>query len=188
MLKLTCPSATHDFTTKLRGDTGIPYKPLTTVRKMQSMQLWINRTNAADGINSIQFDYCYGSTCTKPQASNFARFKVRILRNTIRPAVGDNRGFLTVIARVRAVSTNGVAETQAKFLKLYALEGSAFYTTLDNQRDNTGSVPTSRSASSSSVRDEQTSRSYHAERKAESHLALRALGVTGRVVAGVCSS
>jgi len=144
MLKLTCTSATHDFTSKLRGDTGIPYKPLTTVRKMQGMRLWISRGSAAEGISAIRFDYCFPSatSCTRGTASNFARFKVRILRNTIRPAAGDNRGFLTVIARVRAVSTNDVAETQAKFLKLYALDGSEFYTTLDNQRNNTGSVPT----------------------------------------------
>jgi hypothetical protein len=137
-----------DFTSKLRVIEGLGYKPVATVRLMMDLKLWVCQgcpgAPSESGIQPLSFDYCFGSGCTRPAASNFARFKVRVIRGTIRPEQGRTlEGFATVIARVLPVGLNGQASgSQYNLLKLYALQGSEFYDKLLAMLGGTGNVPT----------------------------------------------
>jgi len=137
-----------DFTDKLRVVPSLGYKSVTIVRQMMKLHLWVcagcDSAPIDSGINPLAFDYCFGDACTQQQASNFARFKVRVLRNTIRPETGKTLdGFATAIARVLPVGTNSQASgSQYDLLKLYAIQGSEFYDTLIAMRDASGSVKT----------------------------------------------
>jgi hypothetical protein len=135
LLTLTCGN--HEplsFADKLRVVDNLGYKNPSTVNKMLSLRLWVCRTCAPSGgdLAPLAFDYCFGKQCTREQASNFARFKTRIITSTIRPKTGETlEGFASVIARVLPIDANGNATgSRMQLLKLYALEGSTFYTSL----------------------------------------------------------
>jgi hypothetical protein len=146
---LTCgDDEVLDFTSKLRVVEDLGYKPVSTVRLMMGLKLWVCQgcpgAPSESGIQPLSFDYCFGSGCTRPQASNFARFKVRVIRGTIRPEQGRTlEGFATAIARVLPVGLNGQASGSRYMpLKFYALQGSEFYDKLLAMRGDTGNVPT----------------------------------------------
>jgi len=141
-----------DATRQLRVVEGLGFKAATTVRLMMDLKLWVcEECQGAvndSGLTAVEFDYCFGKSfdknCTRPQASNFARFQVRVIRSTIRPKEGANLdGFATVIARVLPVDKDGKASgTRQQLLKLYALEGSDLYDKLLAMRGETGAVKT----------------------------------------------
>jgi hypothetical protein len=140
-----------DFTSKLRVVEDLGFKPATTVRLMMDLKLWVceecQGAVSEGGLTAVEFDYCFGKrfeNCTRPPASNFARFQVRVIRSTIRPKEGASlEGFATVIARVLPINTNGrPSGTRQRLLKLYALEGSDFYDKLLAMRGETGAVKT----------------------------------------------
>ena len=140
MLTLRCgTSSPLDFTTGLRVAQGLGYKGPSIVNKMLSLRLWVCRTCAASGgdLAPLAFDYCFGKNCTREQASNFARFRARVIASTIRPVAGKTlEGFATAIARVLPVDQQGKPSGgRMQLLKLYALEGSPFHTTLLGLRD-----------------------------------------------------
>jgi hypothetical protein len=66
--------------------------------------------------------------------------KARLIKGTIRPKQGHNlEGFATVIARVLPIDANGhESGHRQKLLKLYAAEGTEFYTKLLSIRDQAG--------------------------------------------------
>ncbi len=139
MLTLKCGTgAPLDFTSGLRVVDGLGYKDPTIVNKMLSFQLWVCRTCTSSGgeLSPLAFDYSFGKTGTRGQASNFARFRARVIPSTIRPEQGKTlQGFATAIARVLPINQQGNATgSRMTLLKLYALEGSAFYTTLLDMR------------------------------------------------------
>ncbi len=137
MTRLVCGSTTHDFTAMVYAGAALGYRTPTTVHAMEGLKLWVYR----DG-DTLDFDYCFGNPCKRGQASNFARLKVNVLRNTIRPEPGKTLpGFASAIARVAAVNAQGSEESQYQLLKLYAIDGTDFYTTLLAERDETGTVP-----------------------------------------------
>lgn len=131
MLTLKCGNAEPlDFTGGLRVVAGLGYKDPAIVNKMLSLQLWVCRTcvSSGEGLSPLAFDFCFGKNCTRESASNFARFKARIIASTIRPESGNpSSGFVSAIARVQPVDQQGKPSGSRMVpLKLYALEGSAF--------------------------------------------------------------
>lgn len=142
MIHLDCGSGdTFDFTSMLVGHDDLGFKPPATVKRMLDMKVWACRgCESSEGLSTVSFDYCIGSPCKAGQASNFGRFKVRVIRSTIRPEEGKTiDGFASVIARVSPVASTSA---QMRVLKLYAVQGTAFYDKLLAQRGKTGSVPT----------------------------------------------
>jgi len=101
---------------------------------MMAMHLWLRRNAMPGGANTVSFDYGFGDDHERGHASNFGRLRVRILPGFIRrstDANGASRGFATVIARVLPVNTNGQSDTaQWEMFKLYAIEGTPFFTHL----------------------------------------------------------
>jgi len=122
-----------DFTSKLRVVEGLGFKDVSIVRQMLSLRLWVcegcGAGSAEADLMPIEFDYCFGTQCSRQQASNFARFEVRVLPATIRPNTSQTlEGFATAIARAVPVDEDGQPDgTRFELLKLYALKGSAFY-------------------------------------------------------------
>jgi hypothetical protein len=99
-----------DFTDKLRVVPDLGYKDPEIVNKMLTLRLWVCRTCSPSGgeLAPLAFDYCFGTKCTREQASNFARFRVRVIASTIRPAAGKTLpGFASAIARVVALDEEG---------------------------------------------------------------------------------
>jgi len=135
MLTLKCgTNAPLDFRSGIRVVEDLGYKPPATVNNMLSLRLWVCRTCAPSGgdLAPLSFDYCLGNKCTREQASNFARFRIRVITSTIRPVPGKTlEGFATAIARVLPIDQQGKPSgSRMQLLKLYALEGSAFHNAL----------------------------------------------------------
>ena len=147
---LTCGgTGVLDYTQKLGVVDGLGFKSASIVRNMLTMQLWVceecEGATSDASLKPIEFDFCFGTKgCSRPQASNFARFQARPIVTTIRPKKDASLdGFATVIARVLPVDPSGNAsDTREPLLKLYALQGSAFYDRLLALRDSTGTAPT----------------------------------------------
>jgi hypothetical protein len=149
LLALECDGTqVLDFTSRLKAYRDLGYKSPSVVAKMLALQLWVCEgcspsAGESDDARPLAFDYCFGPSCTRGAASNFARLKARILTTTIRPAPGRTLpGFATALARVSAIDGGGRESSgRSQLVKLYAADGTAFCTTLLALREQEESVP-----------------------------------------------
>lgn len=154
MRRLTCASNSFSIDTRqqLEAHSDIGYKTAGQISTLaRTFRLFVRRTAHPDSpaLNTVAFDY-YACTfvnnseqCAwgKSGLHNFARLRVETIDTTTRCAGGGSNGerFKTILGRARARSASGYLSTRAQLTKLYALDGTDFYTALGNcPTSNTG--------------------------------------------------
>ncbi len=154
-LSLRCEgNFSAEMTKHLKAFADLGYKPPELVlATLDTFRLWLCKgceqraaeDDAALTQGMVSFDYyvCDAQDrCGRKGVSNFARLLVTVQPSTIRPTPDKNYGFLTAIAHVVPIDQSGSYEhNQMRNLKLYAVEGTDFYQTLDKARGRSSMKP-----------------------------------------------